>query len=240
MTLEVCAGNFQSALAAYTAGAHRIELCAALNEGGLTPSAGLIKSSIQAIKIPVNVLIRPRAGNFTYTSQEVDLMVEDILHAKALGANGVVIGALNSNRDLDHAALERLVEASTGMDRTFHRAFDFVQNPMQALDWLVAAGFNRVLSSGQSNSALLGKDMLKQMVEHTKGKLSIMPGAGINAENILELAQYTGASEFHFSARAWVRQEESGQRTIQGLDPGFWASAEENIIKIQQAIGQLP
>jgi copper homeostasis protein len=240
MTLEVCAGNFQSALAAYTAGAHRIELCAALNEGGLTPSSGLIKSSIQAIKIPVNVLIRPRAGNFIYTSQEIDLMVEDILHAKALGANGVVIGALNSNRDLDHTALERLVEASTGMDRTFHRAFDFVQNPMQALDWLVAAGFNRVLSSGQSNSALLGKDMLKQMVEHTKGKLSIMPGAGINAENILELAQYTGASEFHFSARAWVGQEESGHRTIQGLDPGFWASAEENIIKIRQAIGQLP
>ncbi len=233
--LEICAANLQSAIAAQRAGAHRIELCSALDVGGLTPSAGLIRAVCSRLTIPVNVLIRPREGHFCYTDAELDIMLDDIRICQEASANGVVIGALTPDSRLNFKQMAALVEAAEGLDITCHRAFDFTPDPLAALDDLVALGIPRVLSSGQAASAFEGRFLLKKMVVRAAGRIAVMPGAGIHAGNIAELAQTTGAREFHLSGRKKVEPVFSGKK-IPGLEPEYWESDENAIREVLGAL----
>lgn len=226
MTFEICAVNIQSALAASNAGAHRIELCSALDAGGLTPSPGLIRAAIRQLSIPVNVLIRPREGHFCYTQAELDIMLDDIRFCCESGANGVVVGALTADNQLDIPKMQAMKEAAGSMEVACHRAFDFTADPATALEQLIALGFRRVLSSGQAASAYEGRFLLKKLVEKAAGRIGVMPGAGISAKNIRAIAETTGAREFHFTGK----KKMAGEGVIPGLEGWYWES-DEGIIR---------
>lgn len=235
--LEVCAANLSSALAAQRAGAHRIELCCALDGGGLTPSYGLLKRVLDQLTIPVNVLIRPREGHFCYTEAELAVMVEDVLLCRQAGAHGIVIGALTEDGAIDQQAINVLLDAARDLDVTFHRAFDFTADPAQALEVLVGLGIGRVLSSGQAASAVEGREILRTLVRQAAGRISVMPGAGLSAGNLSDLAAFTGAREFHLSGRKWVAPP-SLSHALDGLEYGYWASDETRIREALAALGQ--
>ena len=198
--LEVCCGDMQSVLAAKEGGADRIELCQALEVDGLTPSAEMMAEAI-GLGIPVQVLIRPREGDFVYDEAEVETMLKEIRLAKRLGANGVVIGALRSDGSIDEETIRRLVSEATGLSITFHRAFDVCSQPSEALEQIVSLGCHRLLTSGQAPSAEQGIPLIKRLVEQSGGRLIIMPGAGVNQENARRILSETGAHEIHGSLR---------------------------------------
>lgn len=200
-TFEICANSAESCVAAQAGGAHRVELCASMPEGGTTPSFGEIRLARKLIDIRLHVIIRPRGGDFLYTPLELDIMEEDIHMARQAGADGVVFGCLTPEGDLDMPAMRRLMKISEGMSVTFHRAFDYVRSPKQVLEHLIDLGVNRVLTSGQQPTAMQGASLLAELVRQAAGRIVIMPGCGVNEWNIAELAACTGASEFHFSAR---------------------------------------
>ena len=225
--IEVCTANIQSVYAAQKGGAHRIELCSALDAGGVTPSPGLIRAAIAATTIPVCVLIRPREGNFVFSQPEIDLMAHDIAFCRDHGAAGVVIGALTDTKTLDIAALETLRKAAGTMELVFHRAFDFVQNTTEALEILIDMGFCRILSSGQANTAWDGREKLAELVAQSQERITIMPGSGIHLGNIQHLHQAIGATAYHLSAKQWV--EQYTEHAIPGLETGFFASDERMI-----------
>lgn len=200
-TFEICANSAESCVAAQAGGAHRVELCASMPEGGTTPSFGEIRLARKLIDIRLHVIIRPRGGDFLYTPLELDIMEEDIHIARQAGADGVVFGCLTPEGDLDMPAMRRLMKISEGMSVTFHRAFDYVRSPEQVLEHLIDLGVNRVLTSGQQPTAMQGASLLAELVRQAAGRIVIMPGCGVNEWNIAELAACTGASEFHFSAR---------------------------------------
>ena len=198
--LEVCCGDMQSVLAAKAGGANRIELCRALDVDGLTPSKEVMEEAI-GLGIPVQVLIRPREGNFVYNEAEVESMIRDIRLAKRLGANGVVIGALKPDGSIDEETIRYLVEAAKGLSITFHRAFDVCSQPLEALEQIIALGCHRLLTSGQAATAEQGIPLIKQLVELAGERLSIMPGSGVNPENACKILSETGAKEIHGSLR---------------------------------------
>lgn len=200
-TFEICANSAESCVTAQAGGAHRVELCASMPEGGTTPSFGEIRLARKLIDIRLHVIIRPRGGDFLYTPLELDIMEEDIHMARQAGADGVVFGCLTPEGDLDMPAMRRLMKISEGMSVTFHRAFDYVRSPEQVLEHLIDLGVNRVLTSGQQPTAMQGASLLAELVRQAAGRIVIMPGCGVNEWNIAELAACTGASEFHFSAR---------------------------------------
>lgn len=200
-TFEICTNSAESCVAAQEGGAHRVELCASIPEGGTTPSLGEIRQARKLIDIRLHVIIRPRGGDFLYTPSELDIMETDIYAARDAGADGVVFGCLTPDGGLDMPAMERLMKASEGMSVTFHRAFDYVKSPQQTLETLVGLGVNRILTSGQQPTALQGADLLAELVRQAGDRIVIMPGCGVNESNIAELAARTQASEFHFSAR---------------------------------------
>lgn len=197
-TFEICANSAESCVAAQAGGAHRVELCASMPEGGTTPSFGEIRLARKLIDIRLHVIIRPRGGDFLYTPLELDIMEEDIHMARQAGADGVVFGCLTPEGDLDMPAMRRLMKISEGMSVTFHRAFDYVRSPEQVLEHLIDLGVNRVLTSGQQPTAMQGASLLAELVRQAAGRIVIMPGCGVNEWNIAELAACTGASEFHF------------------------------------------
>lgn len=197
---EVCCNSFESAIAAEKGGAYRIELCENLSEGGTSPSFVTLKMVLRETKIPTHVLIRPRAGNFIYTDEEMKIMIREIRVAKKLGAAGIVVGCLDENGNIDLKKMKLLKKEAKNLSVTFHRAFDFVKNPFDALEQIIDLGCDRILTSGQKKSALEGSDLLKKLIDKSAGRIIIMPGAGINSENILDLKNKTGATEFHFSA----------------------------------------
>lgn len=200
--LEICCFNLPSALAAQAGKADRIELCSALGVGGVTPSAGLIQACVQHLHIPVHVLIRPRAGDFLYQKEEMDIILSDIAMCKRLGAAAVVIGFLQADGSLHEAYLEAAVRAAEGMRVVFHRAFDMCSRPMHALERLQQYPVDYLLSSGQRATAVEGAAMLQQMQAACQGhRLKIMAGAGVRAHNIVGLWQQTGVAAFHMSAR---------------------------------------
>ena len=159
MLLEICANSFQSAINAQVAGAHRIELCSELAVGGITPSYGLIKKVIEKLSIPVYVLIRPRSGNFTYSEEEFNIMKADIILCKQLGCHGIVSGVLNTDNSIDSVRTKALIELSSPLPFTFHRAFDRAPDTFEALDQLIELGAGRILTSGQAPSAETGMDL---------------------------------------------------------------------------------
>lgn len=202
--LEICAGSVESAIAARDGGAKRIELCTALEIGGVTPSAGLIAEARKIDGLVLNVIIRPRGGDFLYNEYEIACMLQDIRTCKELGADGVVIGALTADGDIDTAVCKRLIAAADGMSVTFHRAFDMCRNPQKALEELIALGCHRVLTSGQAATAQAGIPLLKELVEQAAGRIIIMPGCGVSSANAAAILQATGAIEIHASARKSV------------------------------------
>ncbi|MDB2684519.1 copper homeostasis protein CutC [Flavobacteriaceae bacterium] len=199
MILEICANSYQSAVNANIAGAHRIELCSEISVGGTTPSYGLLKKVMADIDIPVHVLIRPRSGNFTYSGKEVDIMKENIRLCKDLGCAGIVSGVLHEDNSIDIKRTSELIELSKPMSFTFHRAFDVVFKPKEALLQLLNLGVDRLLTSGQEEKAEDGIDLLIELQKMAKNKITILPGSGINSKNCIHFKN-TGFTEIHSSA----------------------------------------
>lgn len=205
--LEVCCGDIRSVRAAINGGAHRVELCQALDLDGITPSAGMVRTAV-ATGIDVHVLIRPREGDFVYDGDEVECMLYDIREARRLGAEGVVIGALTKEGYIDMDTCRRLAEEARGMNITFHRAFDVCRNPLGAFEQIYSLGCNRLLTSGQAPTAAEGTALLRQLVDmadkfrQKEGRtITVMPGCGVNAGNARGILEKTGAMEIHGSLR---------------------------------------
>lgn len=202
--LEICIDSVESAFSAQDAGAARVELCSALSEGGVTPSTGLINAVRSNSDILLNVLIRPRAGDFLYSDSEFSVMRHDIDIAGESGADGIVTGILLADGNIDIERTSLLVEYASPMSVTFHRAIDMSRDPIRALNDVIATGASTILSSGQARKAMDGVAILKEMVRAAGDKIIIMPGSGIDEYNIAALAASTGAREFHLSGRRTV------------------------------------
>ena len=236
MILEICANSFASARAAQKAGADRIELCTELAVGGLTPSHGLIKKVMAELDIPVHVLIRPRSGDFCYSKEELDVMAIDIEYCYQMGCAGIVSGALVNGQDgkisIDKKATLHLIETARNMEFTFHRGFDWVDDPRKAIETLTALGVTRLLTSGQRAAAIDGIELLKELKavadrfrESGKKPVQIMPGGGITLENIL-MFKNAGFVGVHFSATR-KKQKLSKRPKVPFHSPSFF---EEGIV----------
>lgn len=196
--LEICCYGIDCAVTAQQAGADRIELCAAPKEGGLTPSAGVLRQVKLRVSIPVHPIIRPRGGDFCYTDAEFETMLEDIAFVRELGYPGLVIGMLDSEGHVDVARMKRVMEQAQGMEVTFHRAFDMCHNPHQALEQLTDLGVARILTSGQQQNAELGLSLLRELKQHSRAPI-IMAGAGVRLSNLKKFVD-KGIDEMHSSA----------------------------------------
>lgn len=201
--IEICTNSAESVRAAVQAGANRIELCAGMPEGGTTPSYGEISLVRELIPAGMHVIIRPRGGDFLYNEQECEVMLRDIEMVRKIGADGIVLGCLTPAGEVDAEKMRRLMAVAGDMSVTFHRAFDMCKDPFRALEVIEHLGCERILTSGQKNSAEAGIPLLKQLVEQAK-EVIIMPGCGVNSGNIRKIAAQTGAYEFHLSARIGV------------------------------------
>lgn len=238
ITLEICAATLPSALAAQAAGAHRIELCSGLEVGGLTPSLGLLQAVRACVRMPVYVLIRPRQGHFCYSEGELSVMLRDVALCREAGADGVVVGALDAQGRLHERHLRRLAEAAAGMGLTCHRAFDLVPDAAEALEMLIALGFERVLTSGQAPSAWEGRERLRQLVKQATGRIAVMPGGGITAHNIRPLAEATGAAEFHLSAKERAQVPYPIHSPLPGLEQTYWESDVQRIREVLERLAE--
>ena len=199
--LEICVDSIESALNAQIAGADRIELCDNLLEGGTTPSFGTIISARYNLDIGIHVIIRPRGGDFLYSDAEYDIMRRDIDICGESGINGIVIGILTQEGDIDIERSARLVEYATPMSVTFHRAFDMCSDPVRNIEAVIQSGATRLLTSGQMNSAIAGVEAIREINNLSSGRIIVMPGGGIDETNISTIATVTGATEFHLTGR---------------------------------------
>ena len=199
--IEICANSVASCLQAQQGGAYRVELCAGIPEGGTTPSYGEIAVARELLHIKLNIIIRPRGGDFLYSDVEHKAMLHDIEMAKKIGVDGVVIGCLNADGTVDMARNKELIDAAKDMSVTFHRAFDMCKDPFASLEQIIELGCDTVLTSGQQPTASEGVSLLSELVAKANNRIIIMPGSGVNEDNIATLAKETKATEFHFSAR---------------------------------------
>lgn len=197
MTLEACVNSGVSAIEAEKGGADRVELCENMAEGGCTPSAGSIIYTREHINIALLVMIRPRGADFCYNRDEFEIMKGDIRSAKNLGADGVVFGILNPDGSIDKERMAQLADLARPMSVTCHRAFDMTRDPFEAMDELIRLGIDRILTSGQSDSALQGAPLIRELILRSRSKIIIMPGHGIKEHNLDEVIRATGADEFH-------------------------------------------
>ncbi len=201
-TLEICVDSLKSAIIAQSAGADRLELCSDLLEGGITPSYGLIKSVRSNISLDLSIMIRPRGGDFCYSDEDFLVMKEDIIMAKELAANCVVFGILTRNGYIDIDRTSQLVQLARPMQVTFHRAFDFTKDPIQALEDIIFSGADRILTSGHEPTAIKGKNLIRDLVNLSKGRISIMAGSGVNPDNKDELLNHCRVKELHLTAKS--------------------------------------
>ena len=199
--IEGCVDSYASAAAAALAGADRLELCANLAIGGTTPSPALFKQVHRDVAVPVNVLIRPRFGDFLYSQPEMEEMCTEIRAFRALGANGVVIGALTPEGTLDMDKMRRLMDCAGDMEVTLHRAFDMTRDPLEALEAAIRLGCRTILTSGQAENALAGAETLKAVFAQSAGRIAIMAGSGVKKENIQAIYDGAGITAFHTSGR---------------------------------------
>ena len=204
-TFEVCANSVESCIAAQQAGAHRVELCASIPEGGTTPSFGEISIARQQLHdTRLHVIIRPRGGDFLYSDLELERMIVDMETCRKEGADGVVFGYLTAEGEIDLEKNKMLMSYARGMSVTFHRAFDRCQFPLKALEQLASLGIDRILTSGQQPTAIQGVALLSQLHQAAQGKIHIMAGCGVNEHNIRNIYEATGIHEYHFSAREQI------------------------------------
>lgn len=204
--VEVCAFSLESCLAAEKGGANRIELCGSMYEGGITPSAGLIRIAKQRVSIEIHAMIRPRGGDFCYSDDEIYVMQADIRMAKELGCEGIIIGILQPNGRVNIAQTKALVALAKPMQVTFHRAIDMTSDCEEALEDIIETGCNRVLTSGQKNTAMAGIENIKNLVEQANGRIEIMAGSGVNADNA-KMLLYTGVNALHLTGKS-IRDSE--------------------------------
>jgi len=218
--IEIATTDYESTKAAVAGGADRIELCAALSEGGLTPSMGTIRQCRADFSVTIFPILRPRSGDFLYSPAEFNIIKQDALFCKQVGCDGVVIGFLNSDGSVNKAWTSEIVAAVYPLEVTFHRAFDRCRDPFEALETIIEAGCQRILTSGLQPTAPQGADLIQQLVQKAEGRIVIMPGSGVRAENIRQLATQTGAVEFHSSLKG------TRQSAMQYRQPAFASSAE--------------
>jgi copper homeostasis protein len=195
--IEICLESVQSILEAVKGGADRVEFCSDLFEGGLTPTLGSFKTARKYTGIPINVMIRPRGGDFCYSDLEFETMLEDVALFKEAGANAIVFGILTSDGEIDMLRSRQLIEAARPLDVTFHRAFDMARDAFRSLENLIELGVERVLTSGMEPTVPEGADMLAQMVEFAKDRIIIMPGCGITERNFAKMHKIIQAKEYH-------------------------------------------
>ena len=204
-TLEICVDSVESAINAERGKATRLELCSNLIIGGTTPTKSLFEEVKKNVNIPINVLIRPRFGDFLYSEHELEIMRNEIKMFRNLGADGIVTGVLTKDGKIDIENMEKFILEAKGIPVTFHRAFDVCKNPIEAFYQLHELGIQNILTSGQSQDCLRGKKLLKELVKistkNSKNKTEILVGAGLNIENIDEIVNFTGATNFHFSGK---------------------------------------
>lgn len=228
--VEVCAFSLESCLIAQKAGANRIELCGGMFEGGTTPSAGLIKLACYSVQIPVYVMIRPRGGDFCYSDTEFELMKEDICLAKELGAGGIVFGILKPDGQVDIERTKELVLLSQPLGVTFHRAFDVAKEPFVALEDIIACGCERILTSGQKNTAIDGLDLIEQLVRKSQNRIEIMAGSGVNTQNAAVIWQ-KGINALHLTGKGILQSKMEYRKT----DVSMASTALENEFEIYEA-----
>ncbi len=200
LAIEVCVENTDGLIAAQNAGADRVELCASLLEGGLTPSAGMVREALRVATVPFFVMVRPRGGDFLYSDVEFAAMVDDVKQFRDMGVAGVVVGCLASDGSIDEARMRALVEAARPLKVTCHRAFDMARDHAEAIEALVRAGVDRVLTSGRHETALEGLGVLAETVRIAGSRLTVLVCGGLNAENVGSVIDATGAEEVHFAA----------------------------------------
>lgn len=253
-TLEICVATPESVEAAFAGGADRVELCAGLEVGGLTPSPGLINYAVHMAtgaskdgrKRAVHVLVRPRGGDFLYSAVEERVMLEDIIRAVRLGADGIVVGALTAEGNVDRAACQLFAKAAEGHALTFHRAFDLARDAGEALEDIIALGYGHVLTSGQAATAEQGVPLLQRLVAQAAGRISIMPGCGVTPQNATHIIYNTGANELHASARTPLESAMRYRRVGVGMGRAGtdeYARSETSadiVSQLRQAIDALP
>lgn len=198
MKIELCAASIEALTIAKELTIDRVELCQNLEQGGITPSIGFIEYSI-ALGLETHVLIRPRPGGFRYSEEEIEIMVRDIQECRAIGAHGVVVGVLDENNKINIAAMELFMKVADDLEVTFHRAFDDTDRFRESIDILVDLGVKRILSSGLEGNVDGGTTNLIGMVEHANRRIEIMPGGGVNLNNIKSLLELVKPSAIHFS-----------------------------------------
>jgi len=199
--IEIATSDFTTTQSAVEGGADRIELCANLAEGGTTPSLGTIKKCRSSFDVLLYPIIRPRGGDFLYTEEEFDIMMNDVVLCKQLGCDGIVIGLLNQDGSIDIKRTSALINAAYPMGVTFHRAFDRCSDPFDAMEHLIQIGCERILTSGQKPAAPDGIELIADLNKAADERIIIMPGSGVRKENIKTLAEKTGCTEFHSSLR---------------------------------------
>ena len=216
--LEICIDSVASAISAEQGGAARVELCQNLFEGGTTPSIGTVYQTLQRVGIKVNAIIRPRGGDFLYSSDEFEIMKRDIVTLKEAGINGVVIGMLNADGSIDTERTQQLIELARPLEVTFHRAFDVSLDPFRSLENLIDLGVDRLLTSGQEPSVLEGVELIAKLVRRAGDDIIIMPGAGITAKNLTRIIQETGAKEYHVTGSSPIasKMEFRNERCFMG------------------------
>jgi len=200
MTIEIVVYNIASAMSAEAGGADRIELCDNPGEGGTTPSYGTIALVRQNVTLDVFVMLRPRGGDFCYSSYEFHAMKRDLSQCQKLSVDGLVFGILNPDGTIDKKRCSELIFQARPLKTTCHRAFDMTRDPFEALEDCIAAGFDRILTSGQQPQALMGADLIGELIKRANGRIAIMPGSGVNEDTVTEIIKKSGAVEIHFSA----------------------------------------
>jgi copper homeostasis protein len=231
--IEIATSDFASSMAAAKGGADRIELCDNLAEGGTTQSQSIIRHCREKLSIQLFPIIRPRGGDFLYTEDEFQMMVNDIKVCKELNCDGVVLGLLNTDGTLDVQRTSRLIELAYPMEVTFHRAFDRCKDPFECMEQLINLGCNRILTSGQKPTAIEGVSLIADLVKAADERIIIMPGSGVRKENILQLAHQTGAVELHSSLRSKV------QSKMEFRHPAFGSESYEHYSVIEEDVKAL-
>lgn len=226
--LEIATSDFESTRNAVAGGADRIELCANLVEGGTTQSYGVIRKCREVFDINIYPIIRMRGGDFLYSQEEFDCMLSDAMQCRELGCNGVVIGFLNRDASIDLKRTARIVEAVYPLGVTFHRAFDRCAEPFEALEQLINLGCERILTSGQQLTAPEGAGLIAELNQAANGRISIMPGSGVRANNVQDLATQTKCREFHTSLRALQQSE------MAFIPPAFKNSSENQHYSVNE------